>query len=127
MPRPDQRNSFFFKHIADTPELARFHRYTEYWAWILYGHSAEIARLKAECNELIAVGFPAGEGPVMTVTDVQPAYVRAMQREDTNGEDSELYRKLQNLQDVIRTFSKYTSHGSFAYLGSSSSHHMANQ
>lgn len=89
---PGVKYSAYYKRIAGYPELARFRRYPEEWSWRLYRHSAEINRLKEECNACIR---KLGLGEV-TVTDLQSTQIE---------QDSELNQKVQMLDRELVEYS----------------------
>jgi hypothetical protein len=93
------RYSALYEEIIDYPELGRFRRYTEEWTWILYDGSAEIRRLRQECDDMIAtIQRQANRTTVFTVTDVH--------QNDICKEHPELSLKMDEYKEKIRQYSK---------------------
>ncbi|KAH7399507.1 hypothetical protein BKA66DRAFT_565579 [Pyrenochaeta sp. MPI-SDFR-AT-0127] len=91
--------SALYRAFTDTPELAKFHRYLDYWSWILYNQSADIEKQADECIGLIAEihGVPRERSP-FTVIDYHRAYVQ--------DEHPFLKVKIDNIEKSVRRYSK---------------------
>jgi hypothetical protein len=89
----------FYRNVSETPELARFHRYLEYWSWILYNRTSDITKQIEECNGIIAEiqGFTR-DRRAFTVADYHRAYAR--------DEHPFLKAKLEVLEKSIRRYGK---------------------
>jgi len=97
----NHRLSGLYEEFAETPELAKFHRFLGLWSWSLNARIGKIQKLCKEIKKLVAEvqGVPS-ERSVLEVTDYHQIY--------DDGDHPELNKKNEELTELLRQYGMLT-------------------